>query len=238
VFTYGVGLGVVVPGVNLYIAETVAEGRAAALNILNFLWGVGAVSGPPAIALLSRTRGIILPHFLLASLLALTGAIILRARRESERPPSNFRGSLGIGAKAPGWTPAVLIALFIFLYVGMENSIGGWAATYAGRVTAWPENAWPVAPFVFWGALMAGRGLAPPILNRISEARMALVALAAAVVGNAVIVGAFSGASLLCGILIAGLGFATIYPMTVASLSRFYGGSAARVGSFVFGMAA
>src|SRR5262249_12669789 len=39
VVTYGVGLGVVVPGVNLYIAETVTYGRAAALNTLNFLWG-------------------------------------------------------------------------------------------------------------------------------------------------------------------------------------------------------
>jgi len=62
--------------------------------------------------------------------------------------------------------------------------------------------------------------------------------LLAAVAGNVVIVGAFSGTSLLSGILIAGLGFATIYPMTVASLSKYYGGGAARVGSLVFGMAA
>ena len=91
VLTYGVGLGVVVPGINLFVAETVADRRAAALNVLNFLWGVGAVSGPPVIALLSRTRGIKLPHFVLAILLAFTGAIILRHYRESD-PRSSSSG--------------------------------------------------------------------------------------------------------------------------------------------------
>src|SRR5262249_11696037 len=120
----------------------------------------------------------------------------------------------------------------------MENSIGGWAATYAGRITTWPEETWPLASLVFWGAVMTGRGIAPPILNRISEARLNLVALIAAIAGNVLIVSAFSGASLLSGILIAGLGFATIYPMTVASLSWFYGAGAASLAPFVFGMAA
>jgi fucose permease len=120
----------------------------------------------------------------------------------------------------------------------MENSVGGWAATYAGRITEWPEKAWPLVPLVFWGAVMAGRGLAPAILGRVAEARLIFLALLAAVAGNVVIMSAVSGTTLLCGVLIAGLGFATIYPMTVATLSKLYGAGAARVASFVFGMAA
>lgn len=238
VFVYGLGLGVVVPGINLYVAHNVTEGRASALNTLNFLWGVGAVSGPPVIASLCRTYGILPPHLILATLLSATAFLILKSCQGSGGDPGAPEHVIDTEPVVSGWAPAVLIALFIFLYVGMENSVGGWAATYAGRITTWPESAWPLASLVFWGALMAGRGVAPPVLKRINEARLILIALSAAVAGNLVIVGAFSGASLLSGILIAGFGFATIYPMTVASLSRFYGAGCARVASFVFGMAA
>jgi fucose permease len=238
VFIYGLGLGVVIPGINLYVAHSVTERRASALNTLNFLWGVGAVSGPPLMAWLCRTYGILPPHLLLATLLTLTAFLILRGYRGSASGGGVRGRAIETQAVVSGWAPAVLIALFIFLYVGMENSVGGWAATYAGRITNWPENAWPLATLAFWGALMAGRGIAPPVLKRINEARLILFALSAAVAGNLVIVGAFSGASLLSGILIAGFGFATIYPMTVASLSRLYGGGSATVASFVFGMAA
>ena len=238
VFIYGLGLGVVVPGINLYVADSVTEGRAAALNTLNFLWGIGAVSGPPVIAWLCKTYGTLPPHLLLATLLVLTGLVILRGHRGSRSGWGN-RGRVAVRQPVTGGGAlAVLIALFVFLYVGMENSVGGWAATYAGRITSWPENAWPLASLVFWGALMAGRGVAPPVLRRVNETRLIVVALAAAVAGNLVIVGAFSGASLVSGILIAGFGFATIYPITVASLSRFYGTESAGVASFVFGMAA
>jgi fucose permease len=238
VLTYGVGLGIVVPGINLYVAETEPGRRAAALNVLNFLWGVGAVGGPPLIAFLSKTRGIILPHVLLAVLLAITGVIIVSGYRGSEPPASRSESVMKTESIFSRRGTAIGIAVFIFLYVGMENSIGGWAATYAGRITEWPEAAWPLAPLVFWGAVMAGRGLAPTVLRRISEGRLVFTALLGAVAGNVVIMSAVSGTTLLCGVLIAGLGFATIYPMTVATLTRLYGAGAARVASFVFGMAA
>jgi len=234
----GLGLGIVIPGTNLYVAEAATSRPAAALSTLNFLWGVGAVSGPPAIAMISRTRGMVFPHFALAILLAITGVLIIAVGERSHPEWARAEpGAAGHG-RSQGRGLAVLIALFIFLYVGMENSIGGWAAAYAGRITTWPESAWPLVPLVFWGALMAGRGAAPPVLGRITEHRLVLAALAGAVAGNVVIISAASGAALIGGTLIAGLSFATLYPITVATLSRIYGSGAAQLGSFVFGMAA
>ena len=54
VFSSGFALGLTVPATNLLVAEINSERRAAALNILNFVWALGAVAGPPLIALFAR----------------------------------------------------------------------------------------------------------------------------------------------------------------------------------------
>jgi len=46
VATYGGGYGLVVPGTNLWVAENSGHRSAAALNVLNLAWGIGAVSCP------------------------------------------------------------------------------------------------------------------------------------------------------------------------------------------------
>ena len=54
VFSYGFAIGLTFPVTSLLVAEINSERRAAALNILNFVWGLGAVAGPPLIALFAR----------------------------------------------------------------------------------------------------------------------------------------------------------------------------------------
>ena len=56
VFTSGLALGFIAPATNLLVAEINSERRAAALNIVNFAWALGAVSGPPLIALFAQRR--------------------------------------------------------------------------------------------------------------------------------------------------------------------------------------
>ncbi|HKV41120.1 MAG TPA: MFS transporter, partial [Blastocatellia bacterium] len=125
VFLYGLGLGVVIPGFNLLVARTTPGGkRAAALNLLNFAWGIGAVGGPPVIALLCRMGGTALPHFMLAALLGVTGLILLSRSTtidgEINQPPESRSGA---AEPLPMW-PAIIIGVLIFLYVGTENSLG------------------------------------------------------------------------------------------------------------------
>ena len=54
VLSYGFAIGLTAPVTNLLVAEINSERRAAALNILNFVWALGAVAGPPLIALFTR----------------------------------------------------------------------------------------------------------------------------------------------------------------------------------------
>ena len=52
----------------------------------------------------------------------------------------------------------VPFALFLFLYVGVETSVGGWAATYAQRDSG--GGAWFLASLLFWVGMLGGRGMA------------------------------------------------------------------------------
>src|SRR5262245_10597047 len=54
VLSYGCAIGLTAPATNLLVAEINSERRAVALNILNFVWTLGAVVGSPLIVLFAR----------------------------------------------------------------------------------------------------------------------------------------------------------------------------------------
>jgi fucose permease len=56
VLSYGCAIGLTAPAANLLVAEINSERRAAALNILNFVWALGAVAAPTADRLVRARR--------------------------------------------------------------------------------------------------------------------------------------------------------------------------------------
>ncbi|HYL97483.1 MAG TPA: MFS transporter [Blastocatellia bacterium] len=235
---YGIGLGAAIPGINLLVAEATPARKAAVLNTLNFGWGIGAVAGPPLIAISARAFGLGRPLWILGLLLGLAGLLLLRQPdSNSGRPPARQRTS---PAKKAEFTPALLLAAFIFLYVGAENSVGGWVASYADRLSVWPGYSWALATALFWGSLLAGRGIAPSLLRFIGQEKLVIAGLICAAAGNALLLaplGPDSGRFLAAGIAATGLGFSAIYPISVAALSEFYEEDASRFSSLVFSMA-
>lgn len=86
VFVYGLGFGVSIPASNLLVAEINPERRAAALNLLNAAWCLGAIAGPPLLAALWRRLD--LGGMLMAVALpaACIGAAALLTRRNAPEP--------------------------------------------------------------------------------------------------------------------------------------------------------
>src|SRR5579859_2708764 len=68
--SFGVGYGTVTPPTNLSAAETGGERSAGLVSLLNFAWGIGAVSCSPLILLSNR-------HHLLSTMLVSSGACSL-----------------------------------------------------------------------------------------------------------------------------------------------------------------
>ena len=78
VFSFGFAIGLTIPATNLLVAEINPERPAAALNILSFAWALGAVAGPPLIALFARDGRLVRPLIGLAVLLSSIALLIAR----------------------------------------------------------------------------------------------------------------------------------------------------------------
>jgi MFS transporter, FHS family, glucose/mannose:H+ symporter len=130
------------------------------------------------------------------------------------------------------WLP--LICVLFFIYVGTETSFGGWIASYARRLDSGQHSFWAMMPSFYWGALLAGRALAPFALNFSRETTVAKIGLCLALVGGLAIVAAHGMGLLITGSVLAGLGLASIFPISVSLLPGWFGESANRASGAVF----
>jgi FHS family glucose/mannose:H+ symporter-like MFS transporter len=233
---FGLGLGLTIPTTNLLVAETASSNRAAALSLLNFSWGVGAVAGPPAIALSRRIHDAHLFLFALAAALLLSAAMLgsIRAPR-SDRAAGIARQPLDASDL---WRRVLQFGSFLFLYVGTETSVSGWMAVYAERADLLSSGIAIALPSVFWGTLLAGRALGPWVLKRRAEATVLRVGLAVATAGVLGLLAAGSPAALIAAVSVVGLGFSMVFPVSFAIFTREMGAAAAAATGPVFVFAA
>ena len=230
----GIGYGLVVPPTNLAVAEIGGKRSASLVSLVNFAWGAGAVSCSPLV-LLALKNGF-LPQFLIffAGFGGLLAFSFLFAKfPEAKHAATN---STTAAATSVGLVTTLTLAALFFLYVGVEVSLGSWAAAYAKRLAGGGAGIATLAPMFFYGGLLAGRAFAPFVLARIHEYRLVIAALILVIIGNTALVLAATQKIAFASAGLAGLGCAAIFPVYVAWLSRWYGARAARLGSLMFSM--
>ena len=231
---YGTGLGLAVPAANLLVSEVNPGRRGAALNLLNFSWSAGAVACPFLVAAATKSHKAPLFLAFVAGFCALVG-VGIAAMPSSISEPSQTNVADGTRATIP-WKHRsfpILAALF-FLYVGAENSFGGWVASYANSLGSMTAAMAVMTPSFFYSALMLGRWVAPLLLRRFEEIRVAQAGVLLACAGMAGLVGSHSLTSVMASATVAGLGLSAVYPITISLLSREFGHAASRVGSVMF----
>ncbi len=236
----GLALGLVIPATNLLIAETNRRRRAAALNLLNLVWGLGAVACPLLIASLPREGGL---KWLMTGLAALlTGASLMIARRPRAKLQANADRTNQSSVKQPVWREltgpyALMTGALIFIYVGTETAAGGWIASYADRMGGRAQSLRSIATSLFWAGLLTGRFLAPAFLRRVSEGALVLLSLCVAVAGLLIIIAVENPFAIFAGACLTGFGLAAVFPTTFAIFTQYFGDQAARLAGFVFVMA-
>ncbi|MBV8892394.1 MAG: MFS transporter, partial [Acidobacteria bacterium] len=150
----GVGYGITTPAGNLRTAEVYRDQSASALNVINAVWGVGAMSSPflLALALGAHKPWIFLFSTAAALLLLLLVFAVSRFHPDQRRKQSSSANPASLWA-----TPVLpLVCLLFFVYVGTETSLGSWVAMYARRLSP-PERSFStITPSFFWGAILAG----------------------------------------------------------------------------------
>ena len=229
----GAGHGITTPAGNLRTAEVNPTRSAAALNVINAIWGIGAMS--PAF-LLDAARDLNHPTwFLYGTSIALIALLVSffvlpfapnsnHGSREPSRPYTAASLSLPMLS---------LIVLFFFLYVGAETSFGQWVATYAHRLEAVGAQ-WTLMPSLFYGAMLLGRISAPVFLKFLPEVSVAIVGLACALLGGAALLKANGPELIVTGSLLTGIGLSSIFPISVSLFPRWFGDSARAASGMVF----
>ena len=233
---FGLGYGLITPGTNLFVAELGGAKSASLLNLLNFTWGAGAMACSPLIALALRRNAV---GSLLVGFAIFGGFIVLGLLLAPFGPEHHPQGAKVTEAGSPRIRLAVTIALaaLFFIYVGMETSIGIWAAEYAKRLANGITGMTTLAPMFFYAGLTSGRASAPLFLARFSERKIVLGALSLAAGGTTLLIASTTLKIALIAVFLAGLGCASLYPIYIAWLSRWYGARAKSVGGILFALA-
>ncbi|HET8926137.1 MAG TPA: MFS transporter [Candidatus Acidoferrum sp.] len=233
---FGLGYGLITPGTNLFVAELGGAKSASLLNLLNFTWGAGAMACSPLIALALRRDS-------LASMLvgfAIFGGVIVLGLLVTPFGAEHHEANASAASSAKpriGLAVTVALAALFFIYVGTETSIGIWAAEYAKRLAHGMTSLTTLAPMFFYAGLTSGRAWAPLVLRRVSELKLVLGALSLAAAGITLLIASATLKTALPAVFFAGLGCASIYPIYIAWLSRWYGARAKRIGGVLFALA-
>lgn len=232
---YGYGLGLVLSSSNLWVAETAESRRVAALSILNFAWGVGAIACPPLV-LLAQRHGAISWFLYGVAASAVCAALVLimmdlgvqTRTQDAAETPKQWASKL----------TAIAFGALFYLYVGTENSVAGWAAALTKRMGSAPKDLWALAPMFFWGGLMAGRAFVPVNPLRKREKALVTIGLIMGLAGSVVLlaVRTFWGVAVSVGVT--GLGLAAVYPVLLAWMAKYLGERARRVGNVLFALSA
>ena len=238
VATYGLGLGLIIPTDNLLIAE-ISSGSgpassAAAVSLLNFFWGVGAVFCSLMVAWSAAHH--LLPFFLIS----VAAILVLLAFAMRALP---FPAAEALSRSSVSWleltkSPTIWIfASVFFLYPGAETAVGGWIGSYVSRMGMRGVAMASMMPAFFWSALTAGRALGTVFLRHFSERQVLRAGYAAGTAGIALIMWAPSLTGVIVGASITGLAFSVLYPINVARFSQRYGVSARSIGAVMFSLA-
>ena len=224
-FINGLGIGLTLPSINMLILELNPLRTAAALSVLNFCWGVGAIISQPFVDFFSSGSSIVWTTIALAVPLLGAAAILMTLRRkqiETEaEPASDFSGESAI----PIWTTpmAWAIAGFNFIHVGFESGMGGWLTTYSERIESQPAVHLLSPTFLYFLFFVIGRGVAPLFFRFMNENSTLLLSLFVILIGMVITLSADSILILSIGASISGFGTSSIFPTNLSRFSKTFG---------------
>ncbi|HRH45347.1 MAG TPA: MFS transporter [Pyrinomonadaceae bacterium] len=224
----GVGVGMTLPSINMLTLELNPHRATSAVNILNFVWGLGAIICSQFYSLF-KSIGYFPISVLLATALFLIGSLLLLIPKEIEqKPTADDKNSDDFST--PIWTNPIawLIAGFNFIHVGFETGMGGWLPTYTERLEGQGYIWWLAPIFLFWLFFVGGRGVAPIFLRFLNENQLLFMGLLIILLGMGILLFAKDVLILGIGAGIAGFGTSSIFPTNLSRFTKTFGPSASR----------
>lgn len=209
---YGFGGGVLNTATNALVADLSAAGRGAALNLLGFSFSLGALAAP----LLMSTVGGRVGTASVLHILAVGTGLILAPVLIFRFPAATYAGTrLGELLRVLKHPLVWLFGALLFFESGSENSMFVWAGKIAAGVfNATPQRAgWALVGLT--AAIGAGRLGATFLLRVLGSRRTMLLSAAVTVTGTLLAFTSRAFPTAVLGMVVIGLGLASIYPTTL-----------------------
>jgi FHS family glucose/mannose:H+ symporter-like MFS transporter len=223
-FCVGLGLGAGLTAGNVIAGTAFPVARARLIAILNVMWGLGAIACPVLVRL-SSAGGIRYFFFATAALLAITSLVAI-AIPHPTRPDDLFQTPSPPESRAPSIErrmplpplPLFVFGAAIFLYIGVENALGGWLPSYAVRTNP-AIHASSIAIY-FWIAELIGRILVTALMTLVGEAALYRICLALLILTQVLLcaTGNISATGIVALTVLGALSLAPIYPLIVSFL--------------------
>jgi FHS family glucose/mannose:H+ symporter-like MFS transporter len=216
----GLGVGAGLAAGNVIVGTAVQASRARLLALLNIAWSLGAISCPVLVQLSA-------PHGIRIFFLLTAGGLTISAFFSIALP--HTLQQVVKTADSPQLTPRVatttkslpLISLLafasaLFLYIGIENSLGGWLPSYAIRTN--PSLRASSVAFFFWIAELSGRLLTAVLDTRIGETTLYRTSLALLIFAEILlcVTARLTPAEMVVLAILCGLALAPLYPLIVS----------------------
>jgi fucose permease len=188
--------------------------RGAALNVLGIYFGFGALSVPFLIGTLRETLGVarILGLAALLSLAPFAVYAVLRFPKAKHALGFPIKSAAAIARSPLLW----LTAFILFFQSANEFTVGGWISTYLQTTFGVGAGAAALVLAGYWAAVMSGRLLSSRLVRTVGNETLILASAVLALLAALLMALAPSGALAAAGAVIIGLGFAAIYPTTLA----------------------
>lgn len=218
--TIGFGGGLINGGTTALVADISAEGRAAGLAYLGVFFGIGAFGVPLVLGLLRERFGDAGIVAVIGALVALVPAYYAAVRFPEPKQPQGF--PLRQAAVLLRDPVLVLLGVTLFFESGMEITVGGWTATYVNQELGLsPERALYLLS-LYWLGMTGARLASGWLLKRVSTVAVLLSSLGVAFAGALILIGARTTASAGAGTLLAGAGFAAVFPIILGYVGDRY----------------
>ncbi|MDF2629778.1 MAG: putative transporter [Symbiobacteriaceae bacterium] len=233
----GLGHGTTVVSLSLLVARTFPERNVAAQNLLNLLFGVGAIAGPVLASYLIGRIGTALPALWLG--IAVVALVLPFSQRVPVPPQAAAKDPADSAAARLLQSPVLwLTSALLLTYVAIENGVAAWTTTYLQTVAGQTQAMGALVTAGFWGAVTVGRMIVITAGARLRPATLLLITVSGAALGGLLLALSGSSATMItAAILTLGLFFAPVYPTGIALTTTFFKQGTGAATSIVAAMA-
>ncbi|MGH9431035.1 MAG: MFS transporter [Terriglobia bacterium] len=204
---YGLGGGILNTATNALVSSLSPSGRGAALNLLGFSFGLGAIAAPLLMTLVGGRIPTVLYVLALASAMVLVFVLALRFPA-----PAHSATPLGSLLKVLNQPLVWLFGILLFFESGNENSMFVWAGKLTGDLLHQTAQRADLALVGLSIALGAGRLFAVAWLKWTASRNVLLVSAVVTIAGAVIVSCDLTFSGMVAGFAVIGLGMSAIFP--------------------------